>query len=38
VFTWEEAFIEGAPGFTGGEGGKLEIKLVAGEPQELVSP
>lgn len=37
VFIWQSAFIEEAPGFTGGEGGKLEIKLVAGEPQILVN-
>ncbi len=35
TFVWTTAFLEGAPGFTGGEGGKLEIKLVAGEPQQL---
>ena len=35
TFVWTTAFLEGAPGFSGGEGGKLEIKLVAGEPQQL---
>ncbi len=37
VFTWESAFIEGAPNFSGQDGGKLKIKLVAGEPQELMT-
>ena len=37
TFVWTTAFLEGAPGFSGGEGGKLELKLVAGEPQELMS-
>jgi hypothetical protein len=36
TFTWASAFIEGAPEFSGDEGGKLKIKLVAGEPQELM--
>ena len=36
TFVWTTAFLEGAPGFSGGEGGKLELKLAAGEPQELL--
>lgn len=37
VFTWNDAFLEGAPSFSGHEGGKLKLKLVAGEPQELMT-
>ena len=36
TFVWTTAFLEGAPGFSGGEGGKLELKLAGGEPQELL--
>ena len=35
IFVWSTAFLEGAPGFSGGEGGKLELKFVAGEPDQL---
>lgn len=36
TFVWDSAFIEGAPEFSGDEGGKLKIKLVGGEAQELL--
>ena len=37
VFQWDDAFVMGRPDLTAGEGGKLEIKWGAGEPQELVN-
>jgi hypothetical protein len=37
TYTWPDAFLVNRPEFTGGEGGKVELKWNAGEPEELVS-
>ena len=36
-FIWHDAFLEGdRPDATGGEGGKIELKWAAGEPEEII--
>ncbi|MBW6402083.1 phage tail tube protein [Roseomonas sp. HJA6] len=38
TFTWSDAFLEGdRPEITGGEGGKIELRWVAGEPEEVLN-
>lgn len=37
TYTWPDAFLVGRPTATGGEGGKIELKWAAGEPEELIN-
>lgn len=36
TFVWPDAFIMNRPEMTGGEGGKIEVKWSAGEPEEII--
>jgi len=37
TYVWDDAFLEGdRPEATGGEGGKIDLKWAAGEPQEII--
>ncbi|MCD2176442.1 phage tail tube protein [Rhizobium sp. C1] len=37
TYVWPDAFLEGdRPDATGGEGGKVELKWAAGEPEEII--
>ena len=35
TFVWPDAFVMNNPELTGGEGGKIEVKWAAGEPEEI---
>ncbi len=37
TYVWPDAFLTGRPEMTGGEGGKIELKWAAGEPEELLN-
>lgn len=37
TFVWPDAFIMNRPEMTGGEGGKIEAKWAAGEPEEIIN-
>lgn len=36
-FIWSDAFMTDRPSFTGGEGGKVELKWAGGEPEEILN-
>ncbi len=37
TYSWPDAFLVNRPDITGGEGGAVELKWNAGEPEELVN-
>ena len=37
TFVWADAFLTDRPDMTGGEGGKIELKWMGGEPEEILS-
>lgn len=37
TYVWPDAFLTNRPEMTGGEGGKIELKWMGGEPQELLN-
>lgn len=37
TYVWTDAFLSNRPEATGGEGGKIELKWMAGEPEELLN-
>lgn len=37
TYVWSDAFLGERPEMTSGEGGKIEMKWMAGEPEELIN-
>jgi hypothetical protein len=37
TYVWSDAFLTERPEMTSGEGGKIEMKWMAGEPEELIN-